>query len=124
MRVRRHQPGAFATARGAYDPGVAAADRLLTAPKSWHGTGRDHGTASALDQPQHDLNNQAEGCVMPMSHNSLVLYGFFLVVGGLLLALRARRAADSPEKNKSLMLAGIIVVTGLGFWAATLVTNS
>ena len=60
---------------------------------------------------------------MTFSHNSLVLYGFFLVVGGLMLALRARRAVDSPTKNKSLTFAGVIIVTGLGFWAATLLTN-
>ncbi|GJD96494.1 hypothetical protein [Methylobacterium iners] len=57
---------------------------------------------------------------MLASHNSLVLYGFFLVVGGLLLGLRARRAADGPTKSQHLTLAGVIVVTGLGFWAASL----
>lgn len=60
---------------------------------------------------------------MLISHNTLVLYGFFLVVGGLLLALRARRAVDSPAKNKSLTLAGIIVVSGIGLWAASLMVD-
>lgn len=60
---------------------------------------------------------------MSFSHNTLVLYGFFLVVGGLLLALRARRAIESPAKNRSLTLAGVIIVTGLGFWAASLLIN-
>lgn len=57
---------------------------------------------------------------MSSTYNSLVLYGFFLVVGGLLLALRARRASESPTKNRHLMLAAVIIVTGLGFWAASL----
>lgn len=61
--------------------------------------------------------------MMSISYNMLVMYGFFLVVGGLLLALRARRAAESPTKNKSLTLAGVIIVTGLGFWAASLLMN-
>jgi uncharacterized membrane protein YcfT len=61
---------------------------------------------------------------MSVSHNTLVLYGFFLVVGGLLLALRARRAAESPAKNRSMTLAGLIVVSGLGLWAASLIVES
>ena len=60
---------------------------------------------------------------MSISYNSLVLYGFLLVVGGLLLALRARRAAESPEKHKSLMLAGVIVVTGLAFWTGSILMD-
>ena len=57
---------------------------------------------------------------LDFSKNSLVLFGFFLVVGGLLMALRARRADESPQKNKSLMLSAVIVLAGLGFWAASL----
>lgn len=60
---------------------------------------------------------------MTFSHQSLVLYGFFLVVGGLLLALRARRAEESPSRTKSLTLAGVITMTGLGFWAASLLVQ-
>ena len=60
---------------------------------------------------------------MSFPHNTLVLYGFFLVVGGLLLALRARRAVEGSAKNKSLTLAGVIVVSGLGLWAASLLID-
>ena len=60
---------------------------------------------------------------MLVSQNTLVLYGFFLVSGGLLLALRARRAVDSPAKNNSLMLAALIVLSGLGLWSASLMID-
>ena len=61
---------------------------------------------------------------MVFSHNALVLYGFFLVVGGLLLALRARRAVESPARSNSMTLAGVITVTGLGLWAASIVMEN
>ncbi len=61
---------------------------------------------------------------MAVSHNSLVLYGFFLVVGGLMLALRARRANESPAKSKSMTFAGVITVTGLGMWAASIMMEN
>ncbi|KQP59126.1 hypothetical protein ASG40_16860 [Methylobacterium sp. Leaf399] len=61
---------------------------------------------------------------MSSSYNTLVLYGFLLIVGGLLLALRARRAVDGPAKSKSLSLAGVIVVSGLGFWAASILMDT
>ena len=61
---------------------------------------------------------------MAVSHNSLVLYGFFLVVGGLMLALRAKRANVSPARGKSMALAGVITVTGLGMWAASIVMEN
>ncbi len=64
--------------------------------------------------------SERRGFELEFSQNSLVLYGFFLVVGGLLLALRARRADESPQRNNYLMLASVIVMTGLGFWAASL----
>lgn len=62
--------------------------------------------------------------IVNFSHNALVLYGFFLVVGGLLLALRARRAVEGPTKSKSMTLAGVITVTGLALWAASIVMES
>ena len=61
---------------------------------------------------------------MDLSHNALVLYGFFLVVGGLLLALRARRAVESSSKGNAMTLAGVIMVTGLGLWAASIVMDN
>ncbi len=67
--------------------------------------------------------SQTRSLKLSFSQDSLVLYGFFLVVGGLLLALRARRADESPQRNNSLMLAAVITMTGLGFWAASLLTD-
>ena len=68
-------------------------------------------------------SDQRRSIKLDFSKNSLVLFGFFLVVGGLLLALRARRADESPQKNNSLMLAAVIVLAGLGFWAASLMVD-
>jgi hypothetical protein len=57
---------------------------------------------------------------MPTLHNSLVLYGFLLVVGGLLMGLRA---ADDPTKTKSMMLARVIIFTGVSFWVGSLLID-
>lgn len=57
---------------------------------------------------------------MPNLHNSLVLYGFLLVVGGLLMGLRA---ADDLTKTRSMMLARVIIFTGVSFWIGSLLID-
>lgn len=74
--------------------------------------------------PDRSARADTRGLELAFSQESLVLYGFFLVVGGLLLALRARRADESPQRNNSLMLAAVITMTGLGFWAASLLIET